>query len=325
MIDSSNTEKSRRMKVLKTHVKMLFSCFGSKAQAPPATSSTTARGPPTGATTPAALHQRDRKRGDEEVALFDKAVEEAEEVDAGRRRAKMRRRKRKMVVVGDGECGKTCLLQRFCRDTYNLNGYLPTVFDTDVVDVHVDDTTVELIVTDTAGQEDYDRLRPYSYPDTDVVVVCFSIDNPDSLENVRLTWVPEVRHFCGNVPVLLVGNKMDLRGQGEVELHRSTATSEDFLDLPECSPSASLIKQGPVKESSARKLADEVGAVGYWETSALLDQGVTEVFQAASRAALGRLGGQSTTVKGGQRRERPWRQLRNDVGGGGTSWRGLSG
>jgi hypothetical protein len=60
---------------------------------------------------------------------------------------------------------------------------------------------------DTAGQEDYDRLRPLSYPDTDVILMCFSIDSPDSLENIPEKWTPEVRHFCPNVPIILVGNK----------------------------------------------------------------------------------------------------------------------
>ena len=64
---------------------------------------------------------------------------------------------------------------------------------------------------DTAGQEDYDRLRPLSYPDSDVIVMCFGIDNPDSLENITEKWQPEVRHFCPRVPVVLVGNKKDLR------------------------------------------------------------------------------------------------------------------
>ena len=49
------------------------------------------------------------------------------------------RHKRKLVVVGDGECGKTCLLQRFCRDTYNINGYLPTVFDLSLI--HISEPT----------------------------------------------------------------------------------------------------------------------------------------------------------------------------------------
>ena len=70
---------------------------------------------------------------------------------------------------------------------------------------------MELALWDTAGQEDYDRLRPLSYPDTDVILMCFSIDSPDSLENIPEKWTPEVRHFCPNVPIILVGNKKDLR------------------------------------------------------------------------------------------------------------------
>ena len=66
---------------------------------------------------------------------------------------------------------------------------------------------VELALWDTAGQEDYDRLRPLSSPDTDVILMCFSIDSPDSLENIPEKWTPEVKHFCPNVPIILVGNK----------------------------------------------------------------------------------------------------------------------
>jgi len=66
---------------------------------------------------------------------------------------------------------------------------------------------VELALWDTAGQEDYDRLRPLSYPDTDVILMCFSIDSPDSLENIPEKWTPEVKHFCPSVPIILVGNK----------------------------------------------------------------------------------------------------------------------
>ena len=66
---------------------------------------------------------------------------------------------------------------------------------------------VELALWDTAGQEDYDRLRPLSYPDTDVILMCFSIDSPDSLENIPEKWTPEVKHFCPLVPIILVGNK----------------------------------------------------------------------------------------------------------------------
>ena len=51
---------------------------------------------------------------------------------------------------------------------------------------------MELIVWDTAGQEEFDRLRPLSYPNTDVILICFSLESADSLDNVRNTWIPEV-------------------------------------------------------------------------------------------------------------------------------------
>jgi len=59
------------------------------------------------------------------------------------------------------------------------------VFENYVADVEVDGKHVELALWDTAGQEDYDRLRPLSYPDSHVILICFAVDSPDSLENVQ--------------------------------------------------------------------------------------------------------------------------------------------
>lgn len=63
--------------------------------------------------------------------------------------------------------------------------YVPTVFENYVADVDVDGKHVELALWDTAGQEDYDRLRPLSYPDSHVILICFAVDSPDSLDNVQ--------------------------------------------------------------------------------------------------------------------------------------------
>uniref|UniRef100_A0A8C6MB05 Ras homolog family member B n=1 Tax=Nothobranchius furzeri TaxID=105023 RepID=A0A8C6MB05_NOTFU len=124
--------------------------------------------------------------------------------------------RRKLVVVGDGASGKTCLLIVFSKDEFP-EVYVPTVFETYVADIEVDNKKVQLALWDTAGQEDYDRLRPLSYPDTDVILMCFSVDSPDSLENIPEKWVPEVKHFCPNVPIILVANKRDLRNDENVK------------------------------------------------------------------------------------------------------------
>jgi small GTP-binding protein len=82
---------------------------------------------------------------------------------------------------------------------------------------------VELALWDTAGQEDYDRLRPLSYPDSHVILICFAVDSPDSLDNVQEKWISEVNHFCPGLPIILVGCKKDLRfdQKTQQDLHKS--------------------------------------------------------------------------------------------------------
>ncbi len=72
----------------------------------------------------------------------------------------------------------------FSELTRHVQVYVPTVFENYVADVEVDGKHVELALWDTAGQEDYDRLRPLSYPDSHVILICFAVDSPDSLDNV---------------------------------------------------------------------------------------------------------------------------------------------
>ncbi|KAK6177766.1 ras-like GTP-binding protein RHO [Patella vulgata] len=175
--------------------------------------------------------------------------------------------RKKLVIVGDGACGKTCLLIVFSKDQFP-EVYVPTVFENYVADIEVDNRSVELALWDTAGQEDYDRLRPLSYPDTDVILMCFSIDNPDSLENISEKWNPEVHHFCPNVPIILVGNKKDLRND--------PATKEEL----------SKQKLKPVSTDEGRTMAEQIHAYSYLECSARTKEGVREVFETATRAAL---------------------------------------
>ncbi|XP_032881428.1 rho-related GTP-binding protein RhoQ isoform X2 [Amblyraja radiata] len=91
----------------------------------------------------------------------------------------------KCVVIGDGAVGKTCLLMSYANDAFPEE-YVPTVFDHYAVTVTVGGKQYLLGLYDTAGQEDYDRLRPLSYPMTDVFLICFSVVNPASFQNIDL-------------------------------------------------------------------------------------------------------------------------------------------
>ena len=175
--------------------------------------------------------------------------------------------RRKLVIVGDGACGKTCLLIVFSKGQFP-EVYVPTVFENYVADVEVDGRRVELALWDTAGQEDYDRLRPLSYPDSNVILICFSVDSPDSLDNVLEKWISEVLHFCQGVPIILVGCKVDLRNDGQV----MEALRE--------------VGQQPVSTTDGQAVAEQIGATGYYECSAKTGFGVREVFEAATRASL---------------------------------------
>ena len=64
--------------------------------------------------------------------------------------------------------------------------FIPTVLESYVVTARLDGDEVELALWDSAGQEEYERLRPLSYPGSDVILVCYSVDCPDSLENVPI-------------------------------------------------------------------------------------------------------------------------------------------
>jgi len=145
---------------------------------------------------------------------------------------------------------------------------VPTVFDNYAVTVMIGDEPYTLGLFDTAGQEDYDRLRPLSYPQTDVFLVCFSVVAPASFENVKEKWFPEVRHHCPGVPCLIVGTQMDLR------------------DDPTFIEKLAKNKQKPIAVEQGNKLARDLGAVKYVECSALRQKGLKDVFDEAILAAL---------------------------------------
>lgn len=124
----------------------------------------------------------------------------------------------------------------------------------------IGDEPYTLGLFDTAGQEDYDRLRPLSYPQTDVFLVCFSVTSPASFENVREKWFPEVHHHCPGVPCLIVGTQTDLR------------------DDPSVRDKLAKQRMQPVRKEDGERMAKDLGAVKYVECSALTQYKLKDVF-----------------------------------------------
>ncbi|OAF69915.1 hypothetical protein A3Q56_02345 [Intoshia linei] len=120
--------------------------------------------------------------------------------------------RRKCVIVGDGGIGKTCVYVAYAKQDF-IESHVPTVFETYITDIHLEEenTNVILSLWDTAGQEDYDRLRPLSYPETNVALLGFSIKSPDSYTNGKEKWAQELCHFCKDSIKIVLALKVDLR------------------------------------------------------------------------------------------------------------------
>eukprot|EP01102_Stenamoeba_stenopodia_P022805 TRINITY_DN963_c0_g1_i3.p1 TRINITY_DN963_c0_g1~~TRINITY_DN963_c0_g1_i3.p1 ORF type:complete len:658 (-),score=154.57 TRINITY_DN963_c0_g1_i3:105-2078(-) len=174
----------------------------------------------------------------------------------------------KLVVVGDGAVGKTCTLISYTTNTFP-GEYIPTVFDNYSANVVFRGRLINLGLWDVSGGgEDHDRLRPLSYPQTDVFLMLYSCISPPSFENARAKWYPEVRHHCPNVPIVLGATKYDLKDSPEI-----------LIRLAEK-------KLAPVSTEAGKRLADELGCANFVEYSALTQYNLHKAFELCIEAAV---------------------------------------
>ncbi len=158
----------------------------------------------------------------------------------------------KVVVVGSKASNIVGLLCRYMYGKYPA--MLPTFMDNKTVSIPLADTKVALGLWNTYHQEDYDRLRPLSYPQTDIFILTYSIMDPESFNEIETKWAPEVRRYCPSAKIILVGcNKPE-----------NNAVS---LITPE----------------RAQQLADKIGAAAQIECSAQTGYNVENVFVTAAQ------------------------------------------
>lgn len=193
----------------------------------------------------------------------------------------------KCVVVGDNAVGKTRLIcARACNTTLTqyqlLSTHVPTVWAIDQYRVCqevlersrdvVDEVSISLRLWDTFG--DHHKDRRFAYGRSDVVVLCFSIANPNSLNHVKTMWLPEIKHFCPRTPVVLVGCQLDLRYADLEAVNRARR------------PLARPIRPNDIlPPEKGREVAKELG-IPYYETSVFDQFGIKDVFDNAVRGAL---------------------------------------
>ncbi|CAD8131810.1 unnamed protein product [Paramecium pentaurelia] len=165
----------------------------------------------------------------------------------------------KLLVVGDGSVGKTCILLSYTTDKFPTE-YVPTVFDNYQTKVIVDEREVNLSLWDTAGQEGYNNVRQLSYDNTDVFLIVYSVVESNSFSNALHKWYPELNQDkFEQTPKILVGNKIDMRNEGN---------------------------SNHVKKNAAEQLVKDLKNCQFFEVSALTQEGLKPLFDTAIQIAL---------------------------------------
>jgi cell division control protein 42 len=171
------------------------------------------------------------------------------------------------VVVGDPDVDKTLLLLSYVGSkVLGEDDYVPLVFHSCEKSVSIGNKTYRLLLKDTSGQENYDRLHAVNYVQTDVFLVCFSVIQPSTFDNIKTKWVPEIRQNCPQTPFILVGTQVDRRDDPTIV--------------------ESLLKEHlkPTTAKDGEVLAKKLKAYKYLECSVVTRQGVEEVFTEAVEA-----------------------------------------
>lgn len=175
----------------------------------------------------------------------------------------------KCVLVGDSMVGKTCLAKRLASHDFPAI-YTPTMFDNYATTTTIDGKSFVLGLFDTAGQEEFDRLRILAYVNCDVFLVCFSLLVPDSLKHVQDSWMREIRAHAPNAPCILVGTHIDLRDEPKSRGRKP-----------------SMVGHAPyVSTKEGEAAAHRLGAASYVECSSLTDTGILRLKEAAIDAVL---------------------------------------
>ncbi|MFX1425458.1 MAG: Rab family GTPase [Promethearchaeota archaeon] len=165
--------------------------------------------------------------------------------------------KYKITVIGDGRVGKTSLIQKFTKGSFQKD-YIKTIgAQFSNYKQNIEEDRVELVFWDIAGQDEFHFLRPSFYKNSSAGIIVFSLEEnnlgKESFKNITI-WYSDLKQFCGDIPVLLFANKVDLVNKEELDTKRIA------------------------------KLVEKKKFLGYYLTSAKTGERVYDGFQAIIKA-----------------------------------------
>ncbi|MFX1574688.1 MAG: Rab family GTPase [Promethearchaeota archaeon] len=165
----------------------------------------------------------------------------------------------KITVIGDAAVGKTSLIKNYTQGSFQKD-YISTLgTQFSKYEEIIDGEKIELYLWDIAGQDSFEALRQRFYTGSSGAIIVFS-HSPEQIESFNHVnrWLSDIKKHCGNIPTILFGNKVDLVNDGELASNPNIPTSDANVD----------------------NFAKESKFVGYYKTSALTGQGVTDAFKA---------------------------------------------
>jgi len=164
----------------------------------------------------------------------------------------------KIIVVGDPSVGKTTLIRKYTTGAFQKD-YIATLgAQFSKYEENLEGKKVRLFIWDIAGQETFELMRQKFYKGSSGAIIVFS-HAPEELESFNHTekWLDELKKYCGDIPIALFGNKVDLINENEL------ISNEDKVNSDFC----------------VKKFINENAIIEYFKTSALTGQGVIEAFQ----------------------------------------------
>src|SRR5438309_1672069 len=117
----------------------------------------------------------------------------------------------KIVILGDANCGKSSLINMFINKKFKFSYDLTIGVDFGCIDLIINDDKIRLQIWDTAGHERFRSITKSYYKSASGIILCYDVSSEDSFKNLE-RWLKDINECCeGDVPIILVGNKIDLK------------------------------------------------------------------------------------------------------------------